>query len=358
MSEDQDKESKTEEASEKKISDALEKGNVPFSREATLFASLLGVLACLTFFVAAPARVLTDDLARLIDDPGGFRLEYGSDAVQLLWDTMMVAGQFLLPMIVILAVAGIVAAVFQNVPSIVGERITPKWDRVSPMSGFKRLFGIQGQIEFGKSMFKLLAVGVVAGLVLYWEEHRVVDAMLTDPLLLPSAVLQLAMRLVSAVCVATIVLVGADLVWSRVHWKTELRMTRQEVKDEVKQSEGDPFVKARMRAVARQRARHRMMAAVPKATVVITNPTHYAIALKYDRDLGGAPLVLAKGLDLVALKIRQIAEHNAIPVVEDRALARALYDVVEVDQWIPREFYRPVAQVLHFIYSKRSNGPK
>ncbi|MDQ0506672.1 flagellar biosynthesis protein FlhB [Xanthobacter agilis] len=358
MAEEQDKESKTEDASEKKISDALEKGNVPFSREATLFASLLGVLACLTFFVAAPARLLTDDLARLIDDPGGFRLEYGSDAIDLLWDTMLVAGRFLTPMIIILAMAGLVAAVFQNVPSMVAERISPKWDRVSPASGFKRLFGIQGQIEFGKALFKLFAVGLVAGLVLYWEEHRLVDAMLTDPLLLPAAVLQLAMRLVSAVCVATIVLVGADLVWSRVHWKTELRMSRQEVKDEVKQAEGDPFVKARMRAVARQRARHRMMTAVPKATVVIANPTHYAIALKYDRDLGGAPFVLAKGLDLVALKIREIAEHNAIPVVEDRALARAMYDAVEVDQWIPREFYRPVAQVLHFIYSKRSNGPK
>lgn len=358
MAEGEDKESKTEEASEKKISDALEKGNVPFSREATLFASLLGVLACLAFFVAAPTRLLTDDLARLIDDPGGFRLEHGSDAVELLWSTMMAAGRFLTPMIIVLAIAGVVAAVFQNVPSLVLERITPKWSRVSPAAGFKRLTGIQGQIEFGKSLFKFLAVGMVAGLVLYWEEHRVVDAMLTDPLLLPSAVLDLAMRLVSAVCVATIVLVGADLVWSRFHWRAELRMTKQEVKDEFKQAEGDPMVKARMRAVARQRARHRMINAVPKATVVIANPTHYAIALKYDRDLGGAPLVLAKGLDLVALKIREIAEQNAIPVVEDRALARAMYDAVEVDQWIPREFYRPVAQVLHFIYSKRSNGPK
>lgn len=358
MAEDQDKESKTEEASEKKISDAVEKGNVPFSREATLFASLLGILACLAFFVAAPSRLLTDDLARLIDDPAGFSLESGSDAIELLWSTLLVAGRFLTPMILILAIAGMVASVFQNVPSLVLERITPKWDRISPTSGFKRLIGVQGQVEFGKALFKLLAVGLVAGLVLYWEEHRVVDAMLTDPLLLPAAVLQLAMRLVSAVCVATIVLVGADLVWSRLHWKSELRMTRQEVKDEIKQAEGDPLVKARMRSLARQRARQRMMTAVPKATVVIANPTHYAIALKYDRDLGGAPLVLAKGLDLVALKIREIAEQNAIPVVEDRALARAMYDAVEVDQWIPKEFYRPVAQVLHFIYSKRSNGSK
>ena len=358
MAEDQDKESKTEEASEKKISDAVEKGNVPFSREATLFASLLGILACLTFFVSAPARLLTDDLARLLDDPAGFRLEHGSDAVELLFDTMMAAGRFLTPMVIILALAGVVAAAFQNVPSLVLERITPKWERISPSSGLKRLMGIQGQIEFAKSLFKLLAVGIVAGLVLYWEEHRVVDAMLSDPMQLPAAVLQLAMRLVSAVCVATIVLVGADLVWSRFHWKSELRMTKQEVKDEVKQAEGDPFVKARMRAVARQRARHRMMNAVPKATVVIANPTHYAIALKYDRDLGGAPQVVAKGLDLVALKIREIAEHNAIPVIEDRALVRAMYDAVEVDQWIPKEFYRPVAQILHFIYSKRSNGSK
>ncbi|OYZ77463.1 MAG: flagellar biosynthesis protein FlhB, partial [Rhizobiales bacterium 24-66-13] len=161
----------------------------------------------------------------------------------------------------------------------------------------------------------------------------------------------------SAVCIGTIALVGADLVWARFRWRADLRMSHQEVKDEFKQAEGDPMVKARMRALAQQRARQRMLTNVPKASLVIANPTHYAIALQYDRAKGGAPLVVAKGMDLIALKIREIAERNNIPVIEDRALARAMYDAVQVDQWIPNEFYRPVAKILYFIYSRKPNAP-
>ncbi len=358
MSEDQDKESKTEEASEKKISDAVEKGNVPFSREATLFASLLGILAILAFFVAAPTKLLTADLSRLIDDPAGFPIATGNDAVSILWGALAGAGRFLMPMVIVLMLAGLVASGFQNVPSLVTERIRPQWSRVSPSAGFKRIFGTQGHIEFGKALFKLFAIGIVAALVLYAQEHEVVNAMFTDPLRLPSVLLALAMRLVATVCVVTIGLVAADIVWSRVSWKTNLRMTKQEVKDEFKQAEGDPMVKARIRAMARERARQRMMNAVPKATVVIANPTHYAVALQYDRQTGGAPLVVAKGVDLIALKIREIAERHGVPVIEDRPLARALFAAVEVDQWIPQDFYRPVAKILHYIYARPGHGAK
>jgi flagellar biosynthetic protein FlhB len=134
-------------------------------------------------------------------------------------------------------------------------------------------------------------------------------------------------------------------------------MTRQELKDEHRQMEGDPLVKSRLRSLARDRARRRMIAAVPTATVIIANPTHYAVALKYERARGGAPLVVAKGLDLVALKIREVAERNGVPVIEDRPLARALYDAVEIDQWIPPEFYRAIAKILHFIYARAGHAP-
>jgi flagellar biosynthetic protein FlhB len=133
-------------------------------------------------------------------------------------------------------------------------------------------------------------------------------------------------------------------------------MTRQELKEEFKQAEGDPLVKSRLRSLARDRARHRMMAAVPRASLVIANPTHYAIALQYDREAGGAPLVVAKGADLVALKIREIAARHNVPVIEDKPLARAMYDLVEVNQWIPAEFYRAVAKILHYIYSRDRNA--
>jgi flagellar biosynthetic protein FlhB len=143
--------------------------------------------------------------------------------------------------------------------------------------------------------------------------------------------------------------VVADLVWSRLFWQRELRMTRQEVKDEHKQSEGDPILKARMRSLARDRSRRRMIAAVPRATLVIANPTHFAVALRYVREEGGAPLVVAKGQDLVALKIRHVAEENGIPVIEDKLLARSLYESVQVDKIIPSQFYKAVAEIILFL---------
>ncbi|MGU3496903.1 flagellar biosynthesis protein FlhB [Xanthobacteraceae bacterium A53D] len=356
MSDDTDKESKTEEASEKKISDALEKGNVPFSRETTLFASLLAILAVLTFFVINPVRSLTSQLTHFLDDPGGFKLGSSDDAVALAWGMLMLIGQVLLPAVLILGAAGLAASLFQNTPRLVLNRIQPKFNRISPMQGWKKIFAKQGLIEFGKSSFKFLAIGVICGFLLYSERGRVINAMYSEPLLLPEVMLSLAVRLVSSVCVAVIVLVALDLVWQRFNWRNELRMTKQEVKDEHKQAEGDPLVKARMRSLALQRARQAMINAVPKASLVIANPTLYAIALYYDRQKGGAPLVVAKGTDLIALKIREIAERNGIPVIEDKPLARAMYDAVQVDQWIPSEFYRPVAKILYFIYSRGANA--
>lgn len=356
MSEDNDKESKTEEASEKKIADAVEKGNIPFSKEATLFASLLGILVSLSFFAGPQSSVLAQAMARFLDDPGSFRISTSEDATHILWLAFDISARFLLPIVLVLSVAGLVAALVQNTPSMVGERIRPQWSRISPVSGWNRLFGRAGQVEFLKSLFKFGAISLVCGILLFSGQDSITAALTSDPVLVPSMLLGLAVRLISAVCVATIALVGVDLVWSRLHWKAELRMTKQEVKEEFKQAEGDPMVKARMRSLAQERARHRMMNAVPRASVVLANPTHYAIALYYDRQKGGAPLVLAKGADLIALKIRSIAESHNIPVIEDRALVRAMYDAVEVDQWIPAEFYRPIAKILYFIYARGKNA--
>ena len=185
-------------------------------------------------------------------------------------------------------------------------------------------------------------------------QHDVVNAMFMEPTALPVLILDMGTRLIATVAVATIVLVAADLVWSRVFWQRELRMTRQEVKDEMKQVDGDPIVKARLRSLARDRMRKRMIAAVPKATLVIANPTHYAVALRYVREEGGAPLVVAKGQDLIALKIREVATEHGIPVIEDKALARSLYKAVEVDKMIPPEFYKAVAEIVFFLFGRQA----
>lgn len=354
MAEEPDKESKTEEPTEKKVRDAYERGFVPTSREAATLASLLGILVIASFFVAGGTAHLNSSLARLIDNPGSWSLENSADAVSLFHAIGMEAGRLLIPVVVVLATAGIASSILQNAPRMVLERVRPQLSRLSISKGWKRIFGKQGQVEFLKAVFKLAAIVVLGFLLLRSAQSEVINAMSMEPAALPALLLSIGTRLVSAVAVAAIVLVAADIVWARLFWHGELRMTRQEVKDELKQMDGDPIVKARLRSLARDRLRKRMMAAVPRATLVIANPTHYAVALRYVREEGGAPVVVAKGLDLIALRIREVATAHGIPVVENKSLAQALYKSVEVDKMIPPEFYKAVAEIVFYLMSRQA----
>ncbi|PTW60176.1 flagellar biosynthetic protein FlhB [Breoghania corrubedonensis] len=352
MSDSQDDDSKTEEPTEKKISDAIEKGNVPVSKEASVLVSFLAILLIGSFATVSGAQRLSQALARFIDDAEGMQLGNGADAIMLTRVVGLEVGRFLIPIVAILMVGGLAAAWFQNAPRVVAERIKPDLSRLSLSKGWKRIFGVEGLVEFLKALFKFTTIAVVALVLLRSDQNILVNAMFTDPSDLPETILRLAMRLLSGVAIATIILVAADLVWARTNWRRKLRMSRRDIKDEHKQMEGDPLVKARMRSLARDRARNRMMAAIPKATLVIANPTHFAVALRYERDEDAAPMVVAKGQDLIALKIRQIAEDNQIPVIENKELARALYPAVEIDRMIPPQFYRAVAEVIYYVYSR------
>ncbi len=354
MSEAPDKESKTEEPTEKKMRDAIEQGNVPYSREAATLASLLGILMVISFFLVSGVSHLNSTLLRLLDSPGAWSLEGHADASKLFQAVGMDAARLLLPVAIVLAAAGILSSVVQNPPRLVLERIRPDLSRLSLSKGWKRIFGGHGRLEFLKGVFKLGAVTLLGFMVLRSTQNSVVNALFMEPTALPGLILDMASRLIATVAVATIVLVAADVVWSRVSWQRELRMTRQEVKDEMKQADGDPIVKARLRSLARDRMRKRMMAAVPRATLVIANPTHFAVALRYVREEGGAPLVVAKGQDLIALKIREIAAEHGIPVIEDKALARSLYKAVEVDKMIPPEFYKAVAEIVFYVIGRQA----
>jgi flagellar biosynthetic protein FlhB len=349
MSDAPDKESQTEEATEKRLHDSIEKGDIPVSRETTLFASLLASLLFFSFFLRSGGTRLTGELQRLLDQCGQFRLGEGGNASALVAALIETCGAFALPAFALFILAALVASFGQNPPRFVAERLAPKWDRISPGAGWSRLVSIRGAAEFGKSVLKLLAVGCIASLILKSEIASAVATLTSDPSGLSDHLLAVVTRLLAAITAAVLALAAADLVWSRLHWKRDLRMSRQDVKDEMKQIQGDPMVKARLRSVALERSRKRMMSAVPTATLVIANPTHYAIALRYVRSEGGAPKVVAKGQDLIALKIREIAERNDIPVIEDKALARSMYDRVEVDMMIPAEFYRVIAELIHFL---------
>ncbi len=348
-------ESRTEEPTYKKLMDEMERGNVPVSREASVFASISAMLIIGAFFAKDLVTAMTALLQRLLDDAGALSLRNGFDGIALLKLVALEASKLLIAPLLILAVAGVLSSVLQNAPRIAFDRIQPDFKRISLGNGWHRLFSARGQTEFLKGVVKLGSISAVTFTVLQWQQNSLVNAMAIDPEAIPELILSVAMRLLSVVCVVTVLLLAADLIWTRTHWRRDLRMSRQEIKDEMKQNEGDPLKKAKLRSLAQDRLRKNMLAAVPRATLVIANPTHYAIALRYVKEEGGAPIVLSKGQDLIALKIREIAERHAIPIIEDKLLARSMYDAVEVDRTIPSEFYKAVAELIHFLYSKNAN---
>ena len=259
-----------------------------------------------------------------------------------------------MPTVILLTAAGVLASVAQSPPRIVPDRILPDASRISPRKGFRRVFGARGWTEFLKSLIKLAAVIAVATLMLISQKVVLLTAMDVDPGMLPQRVLDLSVKAIAAVLVATIVVAAADLAWSRILWRRDHRMSKHEVKEELRQAEGDRMIKARLRSLRLDRSRKRMLAAVPRATMVVVNPTHYAVAMRYVRGEGGAPMVVAKGADFIALKIRSIAKEHAIPVIEDKPLARSLYGAVDVDRPIPAEFYRAVAEIVHLIQQRKA----
>lgn len=354
MADSPDKDSKTEEPTEKKIRDAVDKGNVPFSREVPIFASLLAILFYTVFILPGAAGTLSVQLKDLFSKADDFRLDNGGDAMALFQQLFLMAGGVLLPAFALFMVFGLAASVFQNMPSPVLDRIQPKFERISPMGGFKRIFGPKGLVEFGKSLIKILVVSAIIGVVLRNDYLQLLADMFSDPRGIAPEMARLGVKIITVVLIATLVIAVADVFWTRYTWHTDLMMTKQEIKDEVKQSDGDPILKARQRSLARDRARKRMMTQVPRATLVIANPTHYAVALRYVAGQDGAPMVLAKGQDLIALKIRKIAEENGIPVFEDPPLARSMFAQVSVDNFIPTEFYKAVAELVHRVYQSKS----
>ncbi|MGO4439399.1 flagellar biosynthesis protein FlhB [Rhizobium sp. RAF56] len=352
---DEDKDSKTENPTAKKMSDAAEKGNVAISREVSLFATMLAIYVYLIFFLPDRMGRMAEVLRDLFEKPDQWSLETGPDALALLSRIGWEITYLLLPAIVMFIVFGISASVGQHLPSMVLERIRPQLSRISPSKGWNRVFSVPGLVEFGKSLFKVVLVGIVVFFVMRSEYFGALDAMYSDPQALFARIAGAMKKLTIIVLFATATVAVVDVFWTRHHWFTNLRMTKQEVKDEYKQAQGDPIVKSRQRSIARDRARRRMMKAVPRATLVIANPTHFAVALRYVREENDAPVVVAKGQDLIALKIREIAEENGIPVFENPPLARSMFAQVSVDSVIPSVFYKAVAELIHRVYATPAN---
>lgn len=339
---------KTEDPTPKKLEEARKRGQVPMSKETNTWLMMLvgtlvivalgpGIMRDLTYLL----RAMLSESWQISSVPGVTRI--------LARITLQVIGimGFALVIFVLAALAGPFAQVG---PLLSGETIKPKLDKLSPMAGFKRIFSKNAFFEFIKGVLKVVLIGWVAYLALkpYFPalEHTI-DMSIPDLL---HEMLQVFIRMMTGVLIALLILAGIDLVYQRWTHYQQMRMTKQEIKDEYKQTEGDPHVRSRLRQIRMERARNRMMTKVPDSTVVVTNPTHFAIALQYEPEVMDAPVCVAKGMDLIALKIREIAEENGVIIVENPPLARTLYKAIEIDETIPPEHYKAVAEVISYVF--------
>jgi flagellar biosynthetic protein FlhB len=359
MSADEDDGSKTEEPSERKLTKAREKGDVPASRETGNLMSVFSLLMITIFLLPWVLPDLAGVLGGLFQMAG--RIDIGEGA-QGLADVGMVSGELtrgisrtLAPVIIVMVLAAVFGVLIQGETVVARDRIVPKLSKISPIEGFKRLFSVDALVEFVKNVTKVVIVGAITLVI----THQAVARLWQTTGSLPEAFLphvqDVVRHLLTVTTVFLVVVAVADIIWKRVSWTRKQRMSLRELRDEFKDSEGDPHIKAKRGEIRRKRARQRIAVAVPTATVVLTNPTHYAVALKYVPGVDQAPVCVAKGTGLMAAQIRRIARENDVAIVENKPLARSLHALVEVDSQIPVEHWQAVAEIIGYIMDLRRN---
>jgi flagellar biosynthetic protein FlhB len=350
MADQDDAAERTEDPTQKRLDDAHDRGDVAKSQEVNTWFMIAGATLVLSTFsgsigsIQMPLRnLIANSWMIRADGPGLLAL-----AQHLEYALIAALGVPLL----LLALAAIAGNMLQHRLVWSGESLKPKFSKISPAAGAKRIFGKQAAANFGKGVFKLVALGAVMTAVLWPERHRLESMMHFDPAAIFGVIVTLTLHLMGAVVAMLAVVAIADYFFQYRQWYERQKMSLREMKEEFKQSEGDPHIKGRLRQLRHARMKKRMMAAVSKASVIITNPTHYAVALSYERGMS-APICVAKGVDRIALKIREIAGEHDIPIVENVPLARALYATVEIDAEIPVEHYHAVAEIIGYVMGLR-----
>ncbi len=345
----QDDTEKTEQPTQKRLDEARRKGQVASSREVNHWFMILGGAVWLAMFAPATLEGAVLALLRFVEQPHLIRVDAGGMR-EIGLDLLGRVGLLLAVPFGLFLAAAIAGGLLQHGFLLSAQAIKPKLSKLSPVAGLKRQFSLRALAEFGKGLLKLAVVGTVGTLLLIPEFERLeLSVGLEMPALL-RLVDGLAGRLLVAVLAVMTVVAAADFLYQKYEHIKQLRMSRQELKEEFKQTEGDPTIKQRLRQIRMERSRRRMLAAVPTADVVITNPTHFAVALKYDPERMSAPRLVAKGADHLAARIREVARENGVPLVENPPLARALHAGVELDQEIPAEHYRAVAEIISYVW--------
>jgi len=356
MAQSDDQGDKTEEPTQKKLSDARDRGQVPLSREVNAFAVLLAGTIAVLAMAPTIGRELAEIFTPFIARPHAIAVDFESLRVTLLraFGAVGVALGGAAALIMIGALGG---GLIQHGGVLSAELVKPQWSRISPLAGFKRIFSPRTLVEFVKNLLKLTVVAAVAIYVVFPDLDLMSLMIRAEPMLLLDTLWWLSVKLLGGVAATMAVIAGLDFLYQRFDFTRGQRMSRHEIREEFRQMEGDPLIKARLRSIRAEKARRRMIAAVPGADVVITNPTHYAVALKYDQAKMEAPTVVAKGVDHMARRIREVALEHKVPLVENPPLTRALYQAVEVDQSIPTEHYKAVAEIIGFVWRmKKKTG--
>ncbi|MDB5477626.1 MAG: flhB [Alphaproteobacteria bacterium] len=352
MAEGGDDEDKTEEPSAKKLKEAREKGQVAQSKEVNTWVILFTATLMLGIMAVSIAERLSYMLKEFIARPQSFQMD--SHAIADMFQDLIIdlVGIMGFPMGVFF-VAATIASFVQVGPLISTHSLAPSLDKIDPLKGMKRVFGGKAWIEFAKAFIKMVLVGSVTTIILMPIFDEAPGMVGVQPGQMLDIMRHETKDLLVGVLSVLFVFAGLDYGMQRFQLNKQLRMSRQELRDEYKQSEGDPHIKGRLRELRLKRARKRMMANVPNASVIITNPTHFAIALEYNQEKAGAPVVVAKGQDRIALRIREIAKENNVPIVENKPLARAMYDSAELDQEIPEEHFKAVAEIISYVMTLR-----
>ncbi len=358
MADEPDRESQTQEPTPRRLERARQDGDVVKSPEVVSFAALAAATAVVLTMGGSLAQGVTQALTGFIAHPDVIDLSASATP-----GVMRLALRAAAPVGVIMLAAGLGGAagnLLQHGFLFTPKRLAPDFKRVSPAAGFKRLFGWNGLAHFLKTLVRFFALGLTLWLLIRPKTGLLQGMAALDP----AAILPLTAELMRGALIATLVLsavsAGVDWVLQRQQFISRLRMSREQVKEETRESEGDPHVKAKLKQMRALRAKRRVMQNVPKATLVVTNPTHYAVALRYVAGETDAPLCVAKGADQIALKIREVATHHGVPIVEDPPLARALYASVDLDEAIPREHYQAVAKIVGFVMgaaNRRARSP-
>jgi flagellar biosynthetic protein FlhB len=352
MAEGNDGASRSEEATPRRLEEARKEGDVPKSVELSQVCALAGAFGAVAMGGGAMAHGFADQLLPFIAHPDQIQL-HGAAGQAVIWQVMMAAAPALVTVMGATMLAGIGGNVMQSGVLFTTAKLKPSLSKISLGEGFKRVFGIDGLTSFLRSVLKVVLVSAVAWWVLAPRATELPGLVAMDPSVLLPYAAGIARSLMFAVIALLALGSVIDFIWQRQRFMERMKMTKEEVKEDYRQSEGDPHIKARQRQIRAERARRRMIQQVPKATVVVMNPTHYAVALRYEQGETPAPQCVAKGMDAVALRIREVAEGAGVPIIEDAPLARALYANVEVDQIIPHQHYEAVAKIVGFILAAK-----